>query len=97
MRYFFLEIFIAEIISKTPKIINDYSGSKYLEVQNYPKNFNEFKKFFELERIDNESIRSLVPQKISIIPILDHQDIENFIFSNQNSLTHLIVENRFSL
>lgn len=87
------QIFIAEIISKTPKIINDYSGSKYLEVQNYPKNFNEFKKFFELERIDNESIRSLVPQKISIIPILDHQDIENFIFSNQSSLTHLIVEN----
>lgn len=86
-------IFISEIISETPKTINDYKNSQYLEPLNYPKNFNEFKKFYELDRIDKESIRFIIPQKISIIPILDHQNIENFIFSNKDNLTHIIIEN----
>jgi hypothetical protein len=87
------QIFISEIISKTPKIINDFSSSQYLEPQNYPKNLNEFKKFFELERTKHESVRNVVPQKVSIIPILEHQNIENFILSNKENLTHIIVEN----
>ena len=72
--------FISEIISKTPKTINDFSSSQYLEPQNYPENLNEFKKLFELERMNNESVRFVVPQKISIIPILENQNIEKFIF-----------------
>jgi hypothetical protein len=87
------QIFISKIISKTPKIINDFSSSQYLEPQNYPDSLDEFKKFFELERMDNQSVRHVVPQKISIIPILEHQNIENFILSNKNNLTHIIVEN----
>jgi len=87
------QIFISEIISKTPKIINDYGGSKYLEPQNFPKNLTEFKKLFELESTNNESIRNQIPQKISIISMSDHQNIEDFIFSNKDDLTHIIVEN----
>ena len=86
-------IFISEIISETPKTINDYKGSQYLEPVNYPKNFSEFKKYYKLDRIDKESIRFIVPQKISVIPILDNQDMENFIFSNKDNLTHIIIEN----
>ena len=87
------QIFISEIISKTPKVINDFSTSQYLEPQNYPDNFNEFKKFYELDRLNNESVRSVVPQKVSIISIFEYQNIENFIFSNKENLTHIVVEN----
>ena len=87
------QIFISEIISKSPKVINDFSTSQYLEPQNYPDNFNEFKKFYELDKINNQSVRSVVPQKVSIISIFEYQNIENFIFSNKENLTHIVVEN----
>lgn len=86
-------LFIAQKISETPKVINDYNKSQYLEPLNYPKEFNEFKKLYELDRIDKKSIRFSVPQQISKIPILSHQNISDFINSNKNSITHIVVEN----
>ena len=85
--------FIAKKISETSKMINDYKKSEYLEPLNYPKEFNEFKKLYELDRIDKESIRQSIPQKIIKIPIVNHQNINEFINSNKNDLTHIIVEN----
>jgi hypothetical protein len=84
---------VAQKISETPKTINDYNKSQYLEPLNYPKEFKEFTKFYELDRIDKKSIRFIVPQQISIIPILGYQNINDFINANKNNLTHIIVEN----
>jgi hypothetical protein len=86
-------LLIAQRISDTPKIINDYNKSQYLEPLNYPKEFNEFKKLYELDRIDKKSIRFSVPQQISKIPVSSHQNINDFINSNKNSITHIVVEN----
>jgi len=86
-------LLIAQRISETPKTINDYNKSEYLEPLNYPKEFNEFKKIYELDRMDKKSIRFSVPQQISKIPILSYQNIIDYINSNKNSLTHIVVEN----
>ncbi len=85
--------FIAKKITETPKTINDYKKSEYLEPLNYPKKFNEFKKIYELDRIDKESIRFVIPQQVSKILNSNQQDVINFINSNKNNLTHIIVEN----
>ena len=79
--------FIAQRISETPKMINDYNKSEYLEPLNYPKEFNEFKKLYELDRIDKKSIRFSIAQQISIAPIFNNQDIRDFINSNKYQLT----------
>ncbi len=84
---------IAKKITETTKVINDYNKSEYLEPLNYPKDFNEFKKIFELDRIDKESTRFAIPQQVSKILNSNQQDIINFIDSNKNNLTHIIVEN----
>lgn len=86
-------LIIAQKISESPKTINDYKNSEYLEPLNYPKEFNEFKKFYDLDRIDKKSIRFSVPQQISIITMLNHQEIYDFIALNKNNLTHIIAEN----
>ncbi|WP_342752462.1 hypothetical protein [Nitrosopumilus sp. b3] len=86
-------LIIAQKISESPKTINDYNNSQYLEPLNYPKEFNEFKKFYDLDRVDKKSIRFSVPQQISVITMPNHQEIDDFIASNKNNLTHIIVEN----
>lgn len=86
-------LIIAQKISESPKTINDYNNSQYLEPLNYPKEFNEFKKFYDLDRVDKKSIRFSVPQQISVITMSNHQEINDFIASNKNNLTHIIVEN----
>lgn len=86
-------VIIAQKISETPKTINEYSKSQYLEPLNYPKEFNEFKKFYDLDRIDRKSIRFSIPQQISIINTLNQHDIKDFISSNKDELTHIIIEN----
>lgn len=86
-------LIIAQKISESPKTINNYKNSEYLEPLNYPKEFNEFKKFYDLDRIDKKTIRFSVTQQISIITMLNHQEIHDFIALNKNSLTHIIAEN----
>lgn len=85
-------MFIAQKISETPKTINDYNKSQYLEPLNYPKEFNEFKKNFDLDRIDKKSIRFSIPQQILLLNTLNSQDIKDFISSNKDNLTHIVIE-----
>ena len=84
---------IAENISKTPKVINNYNNSEFLEPLNYPKDFSQFEKFYEMEMVDKKSIRYSVDQQISIIPTLNYNNVKDFIDNNKNTLTHIIVEN----
>jgi len=84
---------IAETISKTPKVINDFSKSEFLESINYPKQFNEFEKFYEIERIDKKSVRYSIVQQVTIVPTLNYDNIRDFISGNKDTVTHIIVEN----
>ena len=84
---------IAENISKTPKVINNYNNSEFLEPLNYPKDFSQFEKFYEMEMVDKKSIRYSVDQQISIIPTLNYNNVKDFIDNNKNTLRHFIVEN----
>ena len=84
--------YIAKKISETSKIINEYSKSEYLEPINYPIKFTEFQKLFEIDKIEKKSIRYSISQQILKIPILDNQNIDEYLNANKNSLTHIIVE-----
>ncbi len=86
--------YIAQKISETPKMINDYGKSEYLEPINYSKKFDEFIKLYEVDKLNKKSIRYSIPQQILIVPILNNQNINEFINSNKNNLTHIIVEDK---
>ena len=86
-------VLLAETISKTPKVINDFSKSEFLEPMNYPEKFNEFEKFYEIERMDKKSVRYSIVQQIPTIPTLNYDNIRDFISNNKDNVTHLIVEN----
>ena len=74
-------------------MINDFSKSEFLEPMNYPEKFNEFEKFYEIERMDKKSVRYSIVQQIPTIPTLNYDNIRDFISNNKDNVTHLIVEN----
>ena len=83
---------IMKIIVQEPKVMNSfYPEDNYLEPAIYPEKWDDLKNLISTNRIEENSIRNLILNPITIIPTNENNSIEEFI-KNNNELTHIIID-----
>ena len=80
------------IVSSTTGVNSFYPESRFLEAVEIPKEWDEYKKYFDIKREDKKSIRNSVNKHVIIFETKDYQYLEDFINDSGLELTHLITD-----
>ena len=73
--------------------VNSFSPeSRFLESAEIPKKWEDYKKYFDIEREDKKSIIDTVNKQVTIFETSNYQSLEDFINASGLELTHLVAD-----